>query len=74
MVFLKDSDKVENCQKALGIHLHLCNWGSLYGTLNACNMNNTMQQAQTFQEKAMKSSNGHKNLSLLRNRFEIYRP
>ena len=46
----------------------------MYQTLNACNMNNTMQQAQKFQEKAMESSNEHKKLSLLKIRFEIYRP
>ena len=66
--------KVENCQEAPGIHFQVCNWGSLYQTLNACKMNNMGQQAQKFHEKAMKSCNGHKKMSLLKIGFEIYRP
>ena len=59
--------EVEHCQEAPGIHLQVCDWDSLYQTLNACNMNSTVQRAQKFQEKAMKSSYGHKKLSLLKN-------
>ena len=66
--------EVENCQEAPGIHLQVCNWDSLYQTLNSCNMNNTVQRAQIFQKKAMESFNGHKKWSLLKIRFEIYRP